>query len=175
MRKEYGKALRDLFTSMMAERLPQFSPYGGKSMYLAPGERVFQWPVSDIVHLFVFCVPDERGHEAFTVEIGWSTLSRLPELSMRPSFDPSENRKEFDQAEAVTRLPYLAGSDEWWTIEAISDPFSIEALMAKQEKLSTGEAKIRVKPFVADAMDLLLSTGMSYLNDFLEYRKISGT
>lgn len=165
MRKEYGKALRDGFTREMKNRLPDFKPFKGKSDYLFPGERAFTRPADKGLHLWIVCTPDQRGHESFTVDVGWSTRDGFPELSMRPSCEPTPARDEFRQDEAMTRLAYLTGDPEWWVIEEIADPISLEALMAQQRKLTAEEAGQRVDPLLKDVFEKIETVGLPYLRE----------
>jgi len=170
MRKEYGKALRDGFAREMRKRLPDFKPFKGKSDYLFPGERSFTSPADKDLNLWIVCTPDLRGHESFTVEVGWSTRDGFPELSMRPSCAPSTTRDEFRQDEAMTRLAYLTGDPEWWVIEETADPFSLEALMAQQRKLTAEEARQRVDPLLKEVFEKIETTAIPYLRERAEVR-----
>ncbi len=168
MRKEYGKVLREAFARRLAERLPRFKPVRTGSDYLFPGERVFCWAVSGDLHLYVILTPDQRGHDAFTVELGWSRLGRFPELSMRPNImGPALDGAEFARDEAVVRLPYLTGIPEWWTVEEIPDPLTLEALMEQQRKRSPAEAEAQVQPLLTEAMDSLETAGVEFFRAFL--------
>lgn len=168
MRKEYGKALREEFARQLAQRLPGFQREKARSCYLFPGERAFCRAVSGELHLYVILTPDLRGHEAFTVELGWSRLGRFPELSMRPNLmGVPEDDAEFTRDEAVVRLPCLTGDPEWWTVEALPDPPTVEALLEQQRKRSPEEAMARVEPLVTQAMDRLESAGAQFFRAFL--------
>jgi hypothetical protein len=69
--------------------------------------------------LWVFLIPSVKGYNRFTVELGWSTLGRYPELSARPAPAwPGTDRAEFDLPEYVCRLVSLyARADPWWSYE----------------------------------------------------------
>ncbi len=161
MRKEYGKALRHLFSAEMKNRLPRFLPVKLSSVYLLPGERAFRWIQAEAIHLWILLCPDQKGREAFTVEIGWSKLGRFPELSMRPSFQtPTARRDEFALDEYVCRLGMLvSGEDHWWELESLADLDSQEAylacLQAKVSPVSPEEATRIVRPHVEDAVGKL--------------------
>lgn len=175
MRKEYGKVLRDLFTESMKRRLSQFEPVKYPSnMYVIPGERIFRWIPKEPIHCFVILSPSPKDYDEFTVEIGWSTNSRFPELSMRPSGRPTNNRSEFSEAEYTCRLPdLLPGLDEWWGISSMSiSGFKnvFNAINDSIKPISKEKAKEVVLPAVNESMDLLLSHGVPYLNEFYESR-----
>jgi len=171
MRKECGKALRELFTAEMKTVLPQFLPVKVSSKYIFPGERAFRWIPVEPVHLWILLVPHHKGGEEFTVEIGWSKLGRFPELSMRPSLPgPSERRDEFALDEYVCRLGMLiSGRDYWWEVEHFEFPDSEEAWMAylqsKVNPLSTQEAIQIVRPRVQDAVEKLRLHAVPYFEE----------
>jgi len=171
MRKEYGKVLRQLFSAEMTNRLPRFLPVKVSSIHILPGERAFRWIPVEPIHFWVLLCPDQKGREAFTVEIGWSKLGRFPELSMRPSFEaPSSRRDEFAMDEYVCRLGMLvSGRDYWWELEALEDLDSQEACMVylqrKVNSVSPQEAIRVVRPHVEDAMEKLLLYGVPYLEE----------
>lgn len=171
MRKEYGKALRKLFSSEMKRRLPQFVPVKVSSIYILPGERAFCWTPAEPVHLWILLCPDQKDREAFTVELGWSKLGRFPELSMRPSFEaPSSGRDEFTLDEYVCRLGMLvSGLDYWWELESLDKLDSQDAYMAylqaKVSPVSPEEATRIVQPHVEDAVEKLCLYAVPYLKE----------
>lgn len=172
MRKEYGNALRREFTAQMKVKLPQFHPVKISSIYVWPGERAFRWIPVEPIHLWILLCPDQKGREAFTVEIGWSRLGRFPELGMRPSFElPSSRRDEFKVDEYVCRLGVqAAGDDYWWELESLEGLDSQEAYMAylrrQANPISPQEATGAVRAHVGDAMEKLLLHGVPYLDEF---------
>ena len=171
MRKEYGKALRDMFTAEMKSQLPGFVPVKVTSPYIGPGERAFRWVPAEPLHCWILLCPDQKGREAFTVEVGWSRLGRFPELSMRPSSAvPSPGRDELALDEYVCRLgEIVAGGDFWWELESNESPDTQEAYMAylqaKVTPVSPQEAKRIVQPHVQDALDKLRFHGVPYLEE----------
>ena len=175
MRKEYGKALRTLFAAEMATRLPQFAANKAKSNYLFPGERAFYWNPQDTIRCWVILQPNLKGHESFTVEIGWSKLARFPELSMRPSFhSPDEGHAEFAQSEYVCRLGKdTVGEDHWWEVEAfrcgLTEAECIAILEEQLKPIPDDDAMARVKPHVLDAVERLVRLGLPYLETFVAH------
>ena len=175
MRKELGKALRETFSKSLRERLPRFREAAIKSMYLGPGERVFEWRHSDAIRLFVILVPHQKGAEAFTVELGWSTLGRFPELGVRPSMHRPRHGADLQEPEYVCRLGELArGGDYWWAIRdsTLPPPISVEDTLASLkrglEPMAPEQARELVLPVVTDALESLQGHGMPYLEDWLE-------
>jgi hypothetical protein len=85
VRKEYGVALREVFSETLTAVCPYFALVKKPTMLAGvPGERAYRWIVTDSQHLWVVLVPDQQ-REAFTIELGWSRLGRFPQLTMRPS------------------------------------------------------------------------------------------
>ena len=166
MRKEYGKALRARFESLLAEHLPRFGPLGTKSDFLFPGERAYV-AKADGAWLVIVLAPSLKGQNAFHIEIGWSRLLRFPELSMRPSMDieQTEDRAEFAAEEAMYRLPLGARIDQRWLIE--TETLDIDRLLADLDaRIDAETARSRVHPVVEAAFEELRTNGMAYLAAF---------
>ncbi|MGB6065367.1 MAG: hypothetical protein WBG50_11195 [Desulfomonilaceae bacterium] len=177
MRKEYGKALREVFTQELKVHLPQFLPVKISSLNIFPGERGFRWVPAEPTHFWIILCPDQKGHEAFTVELGWSRLGRFPELGMRPSSNaPSENRDEFALEEYVCRLGMLmTGGDLWWHLEnPLEHLASQETYMAylqqKVSPISQEEATRIVRPRAEDAVEKLRLYAVPYLEEAHRFR-----
>lgn len=115
--------------------------------------------------LFIIYSPDQRGYEAFTVELGWSTNNHLPELSMRPSFQPTSERKEFDENEAITRLPYFSGETDFYLLEPAVTGFSIESLIKQQTKRTPEEVAQKIMPILDKILRQLREFGVPYLEE----------
>jgi len=60
MRKEYGKALRSLFTARMKAELPRFEETRVSSMYFWPGHRAFRWKASEQIHCWIVLSPSPK-------------------------------------------------------------------------------------------------------------------
>lgn len=165
MRKEYSKELQRLFSKLIEENFPQFKPHKEKSMYYSAGERFYCWKPNESISFFIIYSPDERGHEAFTIEIGWSTNNRLPELSMRPSFQPTIERAEFSEKEAITRLPYFSGGTDFYLIEPAVTSFSIEDLIRQQTKRTPEEVINKITPILDNILKQLQKFGVPYLQE----------
>lgn len=175
MRKEYGRALRQLFQEAMSTRLPQFAPVRTPSDYVAPGERCFCWKIGSLA-CWVLLVPDRKGRDAFAVEIGWSAHGGFPELSMRPSADlPSPQREEFQREQYVCRL----GEDgleceKWWELDRMrltgSQEDMLQDLIRQTESLAPEEALESVRPKVDAAIAALTAHGVPYLEEWVSHR-----
>lgn len=104
MRKEFRKILVQSFSDKIHESGIGFSTEKVGPPHAFPSEVMYtKRTLTGRIRLFVILVPDAK-REAFTVEIGWSTLDRFPELTMRPSGDPQLDRKEFGCPEFICRL-----------------------------------------------------------------------
>jgi hypothetical protein len=163
MRKEYRQALRAELLQLMSTKLPAFGMVKG----WIPGEIPFEKQAPDnVTRVYITIVPDVRGGERFTVELGWSTKGRFPDPGSRPSGFPTSERLEFSRDEFICRLEeILRGKDEWWVIEK---PDAFKSMMNVGKKLSSAEATKRIKPFIDDAVEKIVGYGVSYLNEYLE-------
>ncbi|MHC9541273.1 MAG: hypothetical protein AB9903_17350 [Vulcanimicrobiota bacterium] len=164
MRKEFGKALRALFSKAMKERLPLFREVKVTSIYCGPGERAFCREVSPSLRLWIVLSPSPRDYDMFTILVGWSRRDRYPELSMIPSIRmPDEGHGEFDEAEYLTRLPSLwSHNDTWWVIREPLQEVTIEALMKQLEPIPPEEAQRLVAPLVDDSLQALERNALPY-------------
>lgn len=159
MRKEYRKAVRELFTRGMGERLPRFEPLKVKAAILFGGETVFRWQATPALHCFVLLVPDGRGHQAFTVEFAWSDQARFPEVSAKPTImlgpdDPAP----LDVAEGIVRVGDLVSrSDLWWQLPdpALDSPGDLAALQRSLERIPAPEARTQVADTVSECLDVV--------------------
>ena len=58
---------------------------------------------------------DKNGQDGFTIDVGWSTLKRYPELPMSPLPYSISECKAKGREEAIIRVGYiLSKKDEWW-------------------------------------------------------------
>lgn len=170
MRKELGKVLRSTFKSKMGVMLPQFREEKVKSEYFFPGDRAFRHQVGTELALWIVLCPSNKGLDEFTVMVGWSRLARYPELSMVPCILlPSQDRREFEAQEYMTRLPFIMGrGDEWWVIKSFG--FSTLAeLLASLEVIPEEKAKDMVMPKVEDAVASIVEFGEPYLAALVEW------
>jgi hypothetical protein len=183
MRKEYGKALRQLFTERLREELPEFDAVRITSRYLFPGERAFRWVPQEPLHCWIILSPDGKGREAFRVEIGWSLQARFPELSMRPSpIDPSDFEAAAAESECVIRVASLRQRiDAAWelpdpglsALEAGAGTDDVLAgLRRSLEPIDAARAHADVSPLVDDAIAALRDDGMPFLHRLVAYWRL---
>ncbi len=170
MKKEYAKALRQLFARSMKAELPQFRESKQKSLYRFPGERAYLWAVSDTLHCWVVLSPSPKDYDEFTLLIGWSLHGRYPELSCIPSMQsPTADHAEYAKDEYLIRLPMLwTDKDDWWVVRPFKPARSSKDLLAQMAPITPDEALRQTQPQVDDAMKRLISLGIPYLQAFVD-------
>ena len=175
MRKEYGKILRQSFSKLMKEKLPEFKEEKVHSNYIWPGQRAFSPSISQSIKCWIVLSPSLKDYDEFTVLIGWSTLGRYPELTAIPSnILPSPDRTEFRQAEYLIRLPQLwTEKDAWWVVEKFEQALTVAQMMAKMAPLSAKTAEEKVIPCVEDAVNKVVDVGIPYLSEFMKSKGMS--
>ena len=172
MRKEYRRAVRELFTRGMASRFPHFEPIKVKAPILFGGDSVFRSEPKPGVSHFVLLVPDARGRQAFTVEFAWSNAGRFPDVSSRPSVfltpdDPPPKQVE----EGIVRLGSLVSrTDRWWSLPdpAVERPGDLKALQASLEPIADEVALADAETPVQSALTLLQEEGVAFFEAMLE-------
>jgi hypothetical protein len=175
MRKEYGVALRDLFTELLGSVCPLFE-WVKKPSILAgvPGERAYRWIVAENDHAWVVLVPDQK-REAFTIELGWSRKSRFPQLSMRPSLAHPKDVGSED--EYLCRLGELVrGTDWWWIIDKLPLFTTQDQIMdyigTQTKPISPEVARLRVMPHVHEAIEEFQRFGLPFLRAHLPFGEV---
>jgi hypothetical protein len=174
MRKEYGKALRELFAARMKAEFPEWRSVSAPKPWYWPGERIFVQDRHPAAWLLVILQPDLKDHDAFNIEIGWSIHRRVPELSMRPCPDNPNSDEAVNRDEYVCRLsdllPERSNIHGWvngWVIDprtfSANPEESFSALVERQTKISAEQARAAVSPFVENAVTALRRYGIPYL------------
>ncbi len=176
MRKDYGKALRELFAQGMAQRFPAWRAVTPPASHYWPGERVFVHEGHPVAWQVLIVGPDPKGREAFRVELGWSTLRRVPLLSMRPLPDDPRGSKAQAREEFVYALgdvmPDRKSCD--WVVQPAPKLGStvnavVSALMSPQQPITAAQARAAVGPRVDAALAALAGPwGLSYLESCLQ-------
>ncbi len=145
----------------MAESLPRFEAVKTKSQYYWQGERLFQWAANDDFHCWIILYP-KGNDECFTVEVGWSRLSRAPELSMRPSAEDPDAALSSNPQEYVCRLGQLMEeSDRWWRVDRFD-------LARAGTRIPAAEARERVTPAVESSIRALREYAMPFFDQAIE-------
>lgn len=172
MRKEFGKVLRDYFSTRMHSLAPEYAAEKVKSMYLWPGERAFRRRIDDSLHCWIVLSPSAKDYDEFTVMVGWSNHARYPELSVIPSpVSPAPDHAEFSQPEYLIRLPQLWSGEDYWVIKPFRGPLTIKQLQASILPVTKQEAEALVVPQVDSALSRLMETGLPYLKTYIDFKQ----
>lgn len=174
MRKEYSKALKQLFRNRLRKIALEFDEikiknpvYSGQSSYL--------WVPNEGLACFILLVPNPKGDDTYTIEVGWSTSGQLPiitEGSWITNYQLTSDHKEFDQSVCVLRLGSIyMGKDIWWTI---GDQWDVTKLKLEdymnQKPLSKEEAIKDVENSLDEAFSLLVEHGINLLKKVVEHK-----
>ena len=117
IRSIFAKSVHGIFLP----RIEGFVQMKDPSQYTWPGESVYVCR-DDFLWLVIIVSPDPKGRDAFTVEVGWSKLTRFPELGMRPSGFASQSLNEWRNDEFVCRLNSISVTlPEFWTLVSSLD------------------------------------------------------
>ena len=165
MGKFFNQAVCERFGFRMSE-LSDFSevklPKNSDHLVL-PGERLYQ-RVRGSVWDWVLLVTSPKGYNNFSVECGFSRLSRFPKVTMRPSiFDLDSASLAVDEGFFILRDEEHDYSQKWSIVDELSiDLEDVERLVTD---LSKDEAEELANPLVDEAFEVLLRCGISTLND----------
>ena len=171
MRKEYGAALRELFGARMKTELPAWREVPAPKTWFFPGERLYVRDDHPAAWQVILLQPDMKDHDAFNIEIGWSRLKRVPELSMRPCMEAPDSAEALVREEYVCRLgdmlPARGQPASGWILDARTYSTDFNQVMAamteRQVKLDKQQARIAMQPFVDDAFTVLRERGLPWL------------
>jgi hypothetical protein len=176
MKKAYNTALAKKFREGMA-RIPRFSEIEVRTRYFSRNERVFEMK-RDGISCFIILIPSQLGRNEFTIELGWSSLCRPPELAGRPSVYHRLNHEEFKAEEFVIRIgDLIPGSTDCWVIkrpgiEKTDNPFGLPvSILEDSLPITSEEAEAVMEPLVKDCVDKIVEYGLPYLEKLLAYRK----
>jgi len=152
MDKKLNRIVDKMLIELFQKSLPEFEYLPIKHRMLASVEKVFRWVPAEKLHCFIIYMPDRKGKNRFTFELGWSKKGRFPELNMRPSIKPAGGiDKEFSLAEYIDRIGILNGNyDYWWEIERLEEN--------------------HVESVINNAVQYLKQFGIPYLKRLVEYK-----
>lgn len=182
MKKQYRIAIEKLFFAELQKIDSDFNKILVKALIKHNGEAVFSKKVSAAT-LFICLIPHPKGREEFTVEIGWSSKHRFPELTMRPNVFGTEISK-MGKDEGLIRLTSFTNMSSFgWEFKGVESAFS-EKYFTNPEVLKSSpkevieqdlkriptesEAIETVKSVVYEAIAALKKYGLPYLNDYLK-------
>ncbi len=170
MRKEFKKALIHTFADELRKCDNGFAVATIRSIYVGPGETIYEKIVNTTTRVFVILIPDSK-REAFMLEIGWSKLGRFPELPMRPSGRPTPDRLEFERTEFVCRIEKLYDPTfSYWYIQPTINPFedtAVDSAKSSAQPLTPDSVEKLVRPTVLAAIEKLVKFGFPYLNEYI--------
>ncbi|MDM4769189.1 hypothetical protein [Solimonas sp. SE-A11] len=175
MRKEYGAALRELFAARMKAEFPAWREVPAPKTWFFPGERLYVRDDHPAAWQVIVLQPDMKDHDSFDIEIGWSRLKRVPELSMRPSLESPDSAEALAREEYICRLSSLIPARDQPAPGWILDPRTystdfnqiMAAMTERQVKLTKEQARAAMTPFVDEAFAVLGDRGLSWLESRL--------
>lgn len=168
MRKEYRKAVREQLTTGLRRLDSSFAEVKVVSPVLVSGESVFESSVCDGLTTFLLLFPSPTGQQAFTLEVGWSTEGRFPDVVARPSkiLGPADPIP-IHESEVILRIGDLAGTgDRWWQLPdpAVERPGDLQALQESIEPIDPGKAAETVAASVSEALELIAEVTLPFLS-----------
>ena len=168
MRKEYGQAVRELFAEGMAAAFATWTAVDVPRTHYWSGERAYVEDPGAETWGVVILAPNPKEHDAFDLELGWSRLGRVPQLSVRPSPDEPGGVAVATREEYLCRLSQLVPDrPDGWVIDPRTlslDPSDIMAALTDRETpLSKEKARETVRPIMAEALDALTHHGLPWL------------
>lgn len=169
MRKEYSHPLRKQFSAMMAEAHPNFKEIKVKTIYFNPGDRAYEWKLSDGRTCYVILVFHSHGDNLFTIEIGWSKHGRFPELSMRPCIESPDEKGVLNAEEYVCLLQSLTkvyGEErDFWRVGK-GLPVTDEEFFKSLEPIPEDVAELEAKNALKDVFPLVSEYGIPFLEKY---------
>ncbi|MES2040378.1 MAG: hypothetical protein V4495_21370 [Pseudomonadota bacterium] len=136
MEKKLRLKMIAAFSAEMEKAFPEFLPVKIKSMYIWPGESVWE-RTTESSSSFIVLSPDPKGQrDEMTIELGWSRFKRFPELMQRPSITTTESISTANNLnEGSVRIGSLCEDGVDWVHineETISETASIFILKLRQ-------------------------------------------
>src|SRR6266511_191032 len=119
MRKEYTKILKQKFKEQLKDVAPKYEEIKVNNPVYS-GQSTYQWSPCEGGVCFVILIPNPKGDDTYTIEVGWSTSGSLPTVlqgSWITTYKLTPDHKEFDLPVCICRLGNIyAGKDVWWSI-----------------------------------------------------------
>ncbi len=174
--------IENIFFAELQKIDPDFKKITVKSPVKYDGEAVFA-KTTDAAALFICLIPHPKGREEFTVEIGWSSKHRFPELTMRPSIFGTDIYVA-GKDEGMIRLTEFINTGRFgWEFKGVesifnekyfADPVALKSASKEQieqdlKRIPTqSEATETVKSGVYESISILNNYGLPYLRDYLK-------
>lgn len=168
MKKEYKRALHLGFAREFLAKHPEYMNLTPAKPFFSKDELVLGIKRESGQGHFVILSPHPSGHEAFTIEVGWSMNGEQPRLAMRPSAgDPTVVTADTCD-EFVTRLAYLDQNiPEFWYVEQL--PFGMSAeqtlrqILESTKPITPEQAIARVQESLSSALAATEAVGLPFL------------
>jgi hypothetical protein len=182
MKKQYRMAIENIFFAELQKIDPDFKKITVKSPVKYDGEAVFA-KITDAAALFICLIPNPKGREEFTVEIGWSSKHRFPELTVRPNIFGTDIHVT-GKDEGMIRLTEFINTNSFgWGFKGVesifnekyfADPLALKSASKEQIEQdlkhipTESEATETVKSVVYESISILNNYGLPYLRDYLK-------
>jgi len=150
---------------------PHFAPGKVVPQFAWPGERAFSWAPSATKRCWVSVIPSSKGYNEFSIEIGWSSFGRYPELQSRPSIAATEQASDvFHLPEFMCNLASVGKAPAFWRVAPTLNSPAADPLLAEAQavlaRYSKQEAVVTATPLVTSAMQALLQYGLPFLVEY---------
>lgn len=175
MKKEYSKYLKEQFKQRLSDIAPEYQEIKiANPIY--PGQATYQWKAREKIYCFITLVPNPKGLDTYTFEIGWSTLARFPKIEGTGSWitihSLTPDRSEFNLSECIIRLGNVYSSkDKWWPI---GDNWDILKMtfddIVNPKKIPKEKAISDVNKNLDEVIPLLAQYGLPLLKEFVSSR-----
>lgn len=168
MKREYKRALQESFARRFLALHGEFERQRPAKPYFSGDELVLRADGAGGSGCFVIVSPHGSGHDAFTVEVGWSKHGGQPKLSMRPSAGNPFDATIATNDDFVTRLAYLDDKiPEFWYLErpvlGLSEDEMLRQILESTKPLTAEEADARVQVAVREAVEAATRIGVPFL------------
>jgi len=176
MRKEYKSILKKLFAERLKVIAPEYEEIKVKNPVYS-GQSTFMWSPCEGISCFIILVPNPKGDDSYTIEVGWNNSEEFPRItqgSWITIYKPTIERKEFDLPICICRLGSIyEGKDIWWSIGKVYDVTKVkfEDYSVKQIPIPINDAINDVRNSLDNSMRILVDHGLAYLNDFVKRNK----
>lgn len=168
MRKEYKRAVHQAFATNFLASHGDFSRQKPLKPYFQSDELVLRAAGADGHAYFVVLSPHGSGHEAFTIEVGWSKHGGQPKLSMRPSAGDPKYAALNTHDDFMTRLSYIDERvPEFWYLERpafeLTGEEVLRQIIESTKSLTPEIADAKARAPVMEALDAIDRVGLPFL------------
>ena len=169
MSKQFTSAARLHFRQRLALVAPEFHPIKVPVAYSWPsGESAYIWKASASASCFIFLVNSPKGEPGFSIETGWSTLGRFPQIASRPSVPANIRIKpEISATEFISNISSVSSGPAFWKAPSAStlDATDIEQYLKALAPMSAEKAQMLATELVDDAFIYIENEVLPFLRD----------